>query len=523
MAKTKTASKKVLTKEAGIVLIKQLSKEVSTKAKLHDIVMRKCGWGKTKAYDVIREVEAQSQVVLPKKVVEVEPVKTVQEAKAAEDLFIVKQNYLYNKETEQYLVHATSGIVLLKKDKVEALRNDYTTEKDNINKLAMKHRIPKNILRDVLQKLEITHDSLPVSTEDLVDSDGPTLISSVLERKKFNISQELLKAEWLKIQENAKKWVEFEHGRLDPFKEMLDNWKAPEHKPIAYSAVPKRTKSGRVYVAAAYDWHIGALSEGRYMSRGREWNTTRARKAVEEYAKQVFERVSRDPIGFDKGIIIFGGDLFNSVSGYTSNGTSVKCDFTGDQQFQDSELLTIHFIDSLTPLFEKLDVYYVKGNHGGLHDFPLGRVINAHYRNDPKVTVNVFSKRAHVIKEGNVMFGFEHGASAETKNTLPDRDAARDLYINNVFNGYPELIPGTKHRIFLVGDKHHYIHKEMANYDFIQSGSLPCGDLYAESTNKYNKARQNGFILNADGLECTHQFFVEDDEEDPKANCKSSN
>lgn len=505
----------------GMALIKTLISESKSKADIRKQVMTKCNWGKTKTYDIIRKVE-KSGVKPKQEKPKLSVASKVQVEEPQREAIVYNKNYTYNKTTGQYIFRIANKNHLFSRELIDSIIRDYTCGEKTASELSNSNRLPLNIIRSILMKLEVTHGGSPISKETLEELSPEEAAKTILEYKKLAVDQLVEKREWSNIQSNSDQWLAFQSKKVDPFARMLEGWTPTTIKPINYCVVPRKNnkETKRSFIVGAFDWHIGSYVAAKRLNRGREWNVNVAQKAIEAYAQAVYRRVMADPIGFDKGIIILGGDLFHTVTGRTGNGTELKCDIEGNDQFIKAEELTRWFIDALTPVFEKLEVHFVEGNHGTAHDIPLARVLNAVYEKHPKVTFKYYESRSGIIRIHNVLFGFEHGASGYTKSVLngskpSDKpNKSRNEKIHSVFASYPiEKMIGVKQKVYFVGDRHCFEHCETGEFEFIQSGGLPTGDFYADTLGLTNKPRQNALILNENSLEAVLHFYVEEDEE----------
>lgn len=497
-----------------------IAKEISVGTPRNQIknkLMKNPGWGRTKSYDLILEVagpEKKPTVGVKAETSNEKEDNAIverQDAKVEGVGLLDKKTYLYNAATDQYVVFTkktSSGKYVLGADVVRSLRRDYTESKLTLADIGLKYHFPKDLTVDLLQKLEITHNSIPVTDEDLVAVPSDVLIAKSLERKRAEFQAELEKAQWKDVQADAKKWRQFEYGTIQPFKLLLENWNPPAYVPLRTSILtPKKTD--RSFVVGAFDWHVGALVEGKYLINGGDWNIALAKEAIIKYAQDITQRAGNDTVGFEKCIVLCGGDLFQSVSGYTANDTEIPVEVKGDTQFEAIMDLLIYFVSSMKEVFGKVDVHFVRGNHGGDMDIALGHAVRNYFRVDDDIDFNVYSSRHAAFIEKGVLIILDHGASDHTKAKVPTRDADRTKYITDVQHSAAirPLMPLVKQTLYVMGDKHHYVQKEENTHEFIQVGALPAGDRYAEAKGYFTKSRQNCLILGKNGLESVQHFY----------------
>lgn len=506
-----TDKEEKLSIEDAVAFVLKALKDGKAKVTIKNELMVQTGWKKTKAYEVIKDAETQVTSTTNQKTEEVEQVdEEFIQADVLNDEFVEKKGYFYNPNTGQYVLEVKSvpsGYVVFTAERMQMIRWDYTEGKRNLSDLSMKYSIPKNVLTEVFAKLGLAHNSVSATDEELETVDTQQLVKNSLMRKRFEFQQTVEKEQWREIQSNSKKWNEFVYKELDPFKNLLDNWVPPDFKPLPVPII-KPTVNGRVFVVGAFDWHIGAMAEAKYLMRGKDFSMKVAKELIERYAKSVQDRVITSPYGYEKGIILFGGDLYHTLTGFTANGTKIETEVNGDTQFEAVMNMLVYFINAMTSIFTNVDIHFVRGNHGGITDIPLAHAVKNYFRTVKKVNFNIYSERTAVFKQGNTVIAFEHGASDYISSKVPQDEKGLDNYVNNVFLSKPELLSNSKQRLFIMGDKHHFIQKERSNFEFIQVGALPLGDKYANALGLYNRPRQNCLVIGPDGLESTvHVYF----------------
>lgn len=424
-----------------------------------------------------------------------------------------KEAYVYNSDSDKYVFpskKANSGNFVIAGSVIRSIQEAYTSGGCTITDLAKKHEIPRVFLTEVLSKLKVTHDSLPFTNEEILANDDDALVGDYLEKRKFALHQKIEKAQWKDVQADATKWQEFKLGKLDPFKAFLDTWQPPAYEPVKWNHKDNLYNHQRTFVASAFDWHIGAREEARYMWKGKEWNLDNAKKSVERYLAKVKLHIANDLAGFGKCVFVMGGDLYNSLTGYTSNGTQLNNEYSRDTQFEAAMNLLIYFIRGLLELFPEVECHFVRGNHGGTTDIPLAWALKNYFLPEDRLTkFEIDSCRTKPVRIGPVLMLIDHGASDQTKSLLPGNPKSKESYIQHLLLARPELLIGVKQKIFVQGDLHHYEQKEFADFEFFMFGALPWGSQYADTKNLHNRARQNCLIIGEDGVEQVLHIYVD--------------
>jgi len=426
-----------------------------------------------------------------------------------EEVIINYDKYSYNKVSDHYIVASKkhkSGFIVLPGTTLRDMRYDYINGNTTLE-LSRKFSIPKDCVVEIFSKLGVTHDSSEVTDEELKEKDVEQLAEELLLRKRFDLAQKIEKDIWKETQANSLKWIEFKHNHYDPFMTNLKSWNPPAH--VQVNAPTKQCAEDRAFVVGAFDWHIGAMAESRYLFKGRDWNIAEANKSINKYTNAIAERVANDGAGFGKCVFLMGGDLYNTLTGYTSNGTQLTNEVIKDTQFEAIMNLLVFFTDRLLEIFPKVECHFVRGNHGGVTDIPLAWAIKNYYHKEPRLTFDISSCRTKMVTVGPVLFLLDHGASDEAKAQVPNSGKAKEAYIQSLFLAYPDMLVGIKQKVFLMGDLHHFVQEEYNDFEFIMTGALPCGDQYSNTKNLRNRPRQNCIIVGRDGIESIAHIYFE--------------
>ena len=420
-----------------------------------------------------------------------------------------KEKYVYNKEDDKYIFvsqKAKSGWVVVGGETVRSVQYDYTNGLSLVE-VARKYQIPRVVLTEILAKLGVTHDSLPFTNEEITGKDSKQLSADLPEKKKFEFHQSIEKQVWKDTQANALKWNEFEYGQLKPFEQAIARWTPPKYVPV--NVPTRKTKAGRCFVAGVFDWHVGGAAETRYLFKGKEWNIEVAKQMVRKYIAGIKAKVMGDPVGYDKCVILMGGDLYNTLTGFTSNGTPLLNDKTKDTQFDAIMDCLVLFINEMLAMFPKVEAHFVRGNHGGTTDYPLGVALKCYFRTEIRLDFNLYSCRTAPVVVNQVLILLDHGASDQTKSMMPRTGKAKESYVQHLLLAHPEWLVGIQQRLFIMGDLHHYSQEEFADFEFIQMGALVIGDQYSDTKNLHNRPRQNCLEIDDEGLVATHHIYVD--------------
>lgn len=420
---------------------------------------------------------------------------------------------IYNKTSDFYIFFSKkiSKNVVIKgetfRDITRAYSNILGGEGSTIAELSRSFSLPREILTELIKAAKLTHDDLPYTKEEIEDKNVEEITNNLLELKKFKVVQEFNKKSWSETQSNSLKWMEFQEGILNPLKSFLKKWKAPEFKVIPESRFAA-DKNGKTFVCGAFDWHYGGKAEKRYMFRKENWNSEKAANSIQKYVEEIGKTINDSKSKFNKIVILLGGDLFDSITGYTHKGTKLKSDCLRDTQFDGIFNCLTSFISQLVAIFPNVEVHFVRGNHGGTFDYTLGKALQSYFRTEKRLQFNLYSSRTAAIRVKDVLLLLDHGASDEYDGKVPKGGKSQEAYIQSLLLADPKKLIGIKQKLFVQGDLHHFVQHEHNDYEFFMFGALPTGSEHADHGNWHSRARQNCLIIGDNGVESVlHYYF----------------
>lgn len=429
-----------------------------------------------------------------------------------------KQNpddkYFFNKDTRQYVIFSKrlGRNVVLSENKIQSIidaYSDFNADSKTIEELSVIHEIPRAILSEILQALEITKCSLPITKETLDEKSDEEVIAALDEKRKFKIVQNLEKKVWRETIQDARKWKEFEHGFLQPFQEYLK-------KGVVIPKIPKgpilnkKTNSKYTFVASLTDVHFGNRAPQHKLLIGKEQSTAYVQSSVDKYAQDIATDVKTYGMNFDKCVLLSLGDILHTANeaGTTVKGTPLRFDITGELQFKVALDSIGQLILNLTKIFPKIEVQSFRGNHAGFLDNVLFMTLQKQFKNYKNVEFNINLTDYNLFRIRNSMILAGHGASAEYK-AKPPRGHNLESYMQSLFMSNTELAYKTKNKVVFLGDLHHSKHLEFANFDLYLLPSIVRGDEYAESMNLNSRPCQQCFIFDDNGIKSVNNYYFD--------------
>ena len=413
--------------------------------------------------------------------------------------------YIYNKQDDKYIMYlkAASGNIVLPGDIVRGIKENYSNwvgEEHSINQISRNYQIPRNYVVELLKVLGITHDSEPITDEQLVDKNVGEVVNELIQKKKFQLYQEFQKESWKNTEEDASKWRRMQEGFLDPFVNFINSWTPPEKNPVAFSPGQKDKTDKKSFLVGLSDVHFGAKSNQDESYRNKGYSSKEAVEYILKYAEEIKEAVKSRDYYFDECVLAAMGDILHTTgAGYTTKGTMLVHDCIKEEQFTVAFNSIVLLIDSLLETFPNVRVKSVKGNHNDFGDWVLFKTLQAYYRNEARITIDVFQTDHGLFKVKNTLFVISHGYSAEYKGKLPS-GKARESYIANMFLSRPEELLGVKQKVLLTADQHHLEMREYAEFEHYMLSTTVNGDKHSEAYGLNNIARQTCFVIDSNGI-----------------------
>lgn len=423
-------------------------------------------------------------------------------------------DYVYNKEEDKYIVYLKSANrhIVVPGERHRMMLQAYSNWDGNpatINEICRNFEFPRSWFTEYKTIMGWTHDREPITNEELENRDEDDIIQDLLQRKRFAVYQKFQKADWKATQEDATKWRAFQTKQLDPFQSALTNWNPP---PVTSVNVDFSKPSGdKWFVCGCFDWQVGSKADGKYLFRQKDWGTADAINAIHTFAERVAADVTASGERYAGCEILLGGDLHHGFHGRTAKGTPLEVDTLREDQFDALLSCISYLIETLSQVFEKVNVRAVRGNHDGFDFYPVMKAVELYFRNTSRIEFFIYSARTALFRVGPVLMVLDHGASDVYKAEIPKHTGngkARESYIQSLLLSHPDQLVGVKQKIFVQGDKHHYEQLEYNDFESFMFGALPLGDKYADNLNLHGRPRQNCLVIDENGVKSVlHYYF----------------
>lgn len=417
------------------------------------------------------------------------------------------KKYVYNKEDDKYVMYlkAANNNIVLPGDTVRGIVKNYSNwcgKEHSINELCRNYKIPRAYFNELRDILEITHDSEPITQEELQERDVDEIAEDLLQQKRFQLHQEFQKRSWEQTEEAASKWFKMQEGVYNPFTNFLNSWKPQKYTPVKYSGPVKKNKpSKKALVVGLSDVHFGAKSNPKDSYRNKGYSTQEAVECLDVYANNIKDIVEERNYTFDECVLTSLGDILHTTgSGFTTKGTMLVHDCVKEEQFNAAFESISKLIMNLLSLFPKVHVKSVKGNHNDFGDYVLFKALECYFRTEKRITFDVFQSDHGLFKINKCLFIISHGYSAEYKGRIPTQGKARESYIANLFLSKPETLIDVSQKVLLTADQHHLEMREYSEFEHYMLSTTVRGDKHSEAMGLNNKPRQSCFVIDNEGI-----------------------
>ena len=172
------------------------------------------------------------------------------------------------------------------------------------------------------------------------------------------------------------------------------------------------SKTGNLLLLDNADLHLGRLAYGN--ETGDSYDIKIAVKrddaSTNYFMNEAHYLAKRKP--FEKVLMVFGNDYFNYTHAKpftaTSNGTYQESDSRYQKMFMTGINQATKRIEQASEL-APVHVIFIPGSHDEENTWYMSVVLNAYFRNNPNVTVDISPNLRQFLQFGKNLLGFDHG------------------------------------------------------------------------------------------------------------------
>tara|TARA_R110000765_G_scaffold7963_4_gene26067 strand:+ start:78128 stop:79657 length:1530 start_codon:yes stop_codon:yes gene_type:complete len=476
-------------------------------------IMEKTGLKKTAAKDWAKRIYDECLALGSVEIIqEVEEVET--EEVFETDLEFTK-DYIYNKEDDNYVFLLQKQVgrnVILDGTTIRSFIKNYSNYSGDtltLNKIALRYGISKEVVQNIFRILKITHDSLPITPEELEEKSVEEIRDETLDNKRFVLHQEIQKQDWKQTEADAKKWNRMIVGKYNPFVEAIEDWTPPSIANFSPNEITAGRDDSKTFMCVLTDTHIGELTKESW--EGKTFNTPKAIANILSYLTQMHDKLQeRTVVPSDCKLVIMGDILNSFVDGMTRRGTKLHNDVINGDLYKIGLDVIITFVRTLREMFPTVSISCVKGNHDSDLVYAVYYAASRYFENTTGIDWKISTLFIDSFKINNCYFIYSHGKDDEYHVSIPKTTSKNfESFVQSLLLAKIEDIIGVKSKYFLSGHLHSYQHNELNDFEQIQVPASVNADGYAEALGYRSKARQNCFIVGQDYIEETLHFFFD--------------
>lgn len=188
-------------------------------------------------------------------------------------------------------------------------------------------------------------------------------------------------------------------------------------EPAAPVKTPETVQADMLAFLPHADVHIGMVASADHV--GRDYNREIAAQRFKHGISRCIE--AQPPCG--AAVVLNAGDLLHAnddTDATPRNKHKLKVDGTHHDNFGLSIKLTVYAIDLALSKHGRVIYRGIPGNHDPNIPSPLSYTLQAHYRNEPRVEINVDQSEFWQMNWGNVFFSAHHGHGRSPKDVCAE-------------------------------------------------------------------------------------------------------
>lgn len=279
---------------------------------------------------------------------------------------------------------------------------------------------------------------------------------------------------WYKFDEDKERQAELMQQVIDGFKDEL-----PSVEPVPIEITLANENLLNCYVVT--DYHLGMLAWGE--ESGEDWDM----KIAESILMRYFQHAIENSPGATTGILANIGDFLH-WDGLEAVTPTSKHVLDADTRFQKVVRVAIRCIRNIVDMMLKkhphVHIIMADANHDPASGAWLREFLDAHYDNEPRITVDNSPSTYYVYQHGDTSLFFHHGHRRKPNN------------IDDVFVAkFRDIYGRTKYSYAHMGHLHHVQALETNLMIIEQHRTLAAHDAYAA---------QHGYLSGRDAKVITY-------------------
>jgi hypothetical protein len=382
---------------------------------------------------------------------------------------LFEESYIFNPANGGTYITFLKNVgrnVTFSKDRHEAMLRSYSNwdgDPQTINEICRDFTIPRSWFHEYKAIHGWTHDHEPFTAEEMVIRPEEEMVEDALQMKRLAVHRKTQKALWQKVEQDAKKWNNWEQSVFIPLLNKIE-LNLPEYKVPMMNFKPAKEKFA--VVVAPFDLHFGMF--GWEDETGHGYSRLQARARLIEHTSHLanYIKLFGRPV---KVICASASDYLHvdNAMHTTTKGTPQDVDGTYDQILSEGMELAVDHANLLLQMGAPLEWLGVKGNHDSNSAAAVMMYMKGFFRNDKRVKVDFSAKLRRATTFGNSFLGFFHGHNLRVPNlaSVMQQDFLEQWRRSDWYYAFS-------------GHLHHEISREINGIKHFQVSSLAGTDRY---------------------------------------------
>ena len=411
-------------------------------------------------------------------------------------------DYYYDQHADVYIVSLSKSPrpLVIKGETMRSMRRDYSEidgTRLNVNEICVKYGIPFTWFMEFKKKLHWTHRDITFTDEEVRQKDVGALVDEALENKKRAFITSYQQRHLDEIKADAKKWRDFQFGKLNPWNEAFAT--PIDYKPSLIKPPKPFAKRFDMLVVVADD-HFGYGKDSRKVMSGRPYDLAIAMNRMSEFGRVITDDYQSMGFGIDNAYILSMGDTYDAdTREKTAAGTDRPQMNTPEETWLAATRAHADLTLAIKNIAHSVQRYNVAGNHSPFMDYALETYLQALMSKVDGIHVSPNDKPAVSFRIGSTQIVGHHGKGlAPTgSNFNADKQSKGSTIVTSWFKD--DFAACRQHELFLA-HVHHRVHAEMSQYNLHVVSSLMGPDAYSDSLILQSKPGAAYYLVGDDGI-----------------------
>jgi len=414
-------------------------------------------------------------------------------------LDLLDRDYHYNEADDVYVIfvkHRAENLVV-PGEKARAIKQEYsnwTGDQSTINEICRAHGINRTDFVAIKRAFGWTHDSAPLTDEELVE-DRPidAKVNDLARMRERELEQQWQRKKWRETERDAQKWREWSRETAKPLIERIKATPIDERSRTYSSG----TLDDFVIVPHVTDAHLGQANPD---GSGLEENRRRWLGALADNLKR------GQKLGQPRRIALtLGSDQFNidTAKHTTTNGTPQQTDGSARSAVfgvADAGVEAIELCREVAPV----DVRVVPGNHDRRTCHLYYWALKHKYGSVDGVEITGDAETLQWARYGENLIGWAHG------DTVSGGETKRNQWLSSrLLHGATDLISGASHFYVMLGHLHYVAEKDDGVHTLQGGSTAPVDEWHERQGYTTAKRCQTAYVFdNAGGQKVRFTAYV---------------